>query len=185
MTGRSEPSLNQFRAGYTGQKSVFNPENQGIDLTSVYTQTWAYGHRRFAAGRLGVSSFYPLLSANDSVLWQKGSHSITMGGVWWREQDHYWNSPSGYPRYTFGVNSQDPVATVFTSALGSAGTTPLANAEALYATLVGRVSAVSTTRPLNFATKQYKPFGEYDWMNPRCRRVSSSKTAGSLLRILP
>ncbi len=158
-----QPSLvNQFRAGYTGQKSVFNPENQGIDLTSVYTQTWAYGQSVAALGRLGVSSFYPLLSANDSVLWQKGSHSITMGGVWWREQDHYWNSPSGYPRYTFGVNSQDPVATLFTSALGSAGTTPLANADALYATLVGRVSAVSTTRPLNFSTKQYKPFGEYD-----------------------
>jgi hypothetical protein len=102
------------------------------------------------------------LSANDSVLWQKGSHSITMGGVWWREQDHYWNSPSGYPRYTFGINSQDPVATVFTSALSSAGTTPLANAEALYATLVGRISGVSTTRPLNFATKQYNAFGEYN-----------------------
>jgi hypothetical protein len=157
------PSLiNQFHAGYTGQKSVFNPENQAIDLSNSYTESWAYGQSVVALGRLKVSSFYPLLSANDSVLWQKGSHSITMGGTWWREQDHYWNSPSGYPRYTFGVNSLDPVATVFTTALSSAGTTPLANAQALYATLVGRISAVSTTRPLNFATKQYKPFGEYD-----------------------
>jgi hypothetical protein len=154
--------INQFHAGYTGQKSVFNPENQNVDLPTAYTQTWAYGQSVAALGRLKVSSFYPLLSANDSALWQKGSHSFTIGGTWWREQDHYWNSPSGYPRYTFGVNSLDPVATVFTSALSSAGTTPLANAEALYATLVGRISAVSTTRPLNFATKQYKPFGEYD-----------------------
>ena len=44
----------------------------------------------------------------------------------------------------------------------STGTTPLTNAQALYATLAGRISGVSTTRPLNFATKQYKPFGEYD-----------------------
>src|SRR5262249_1703576 len=29
-------------------------------------------------------------------------------------------------------------------------------------TLVGRISGVTTTRPLNFATKQYKPYGEYD-----------------------
>jgi hypothetical protein len=157
------PSLvNQFHAGYTGQYSNFNPENRAVDLTQAYTQAWAYGTSVIQLGRLPVSSFYPLLSANDSVLWQKGSHSLTIGGTWWREQDHYWNSPSGYPRYTFGLNSQDPVATVFNSALGSAGTTPLANAQALYATLVGRVSGVSTTRPLNFATKQYKPFGEYD-----------------------
>ena len=154
--------INQFRAGYTGQKSVFNPENQAIDLSNVYTQNWAYGQAVTTLNRLKVSSYYPLLSANDSVLWQKGTHSVTFGGTWWREQDHYWNSPSGYPRYTFGINSQDPVATVFTSALGSAGTTPLANAQALYATLAGRISGVSTTRPLDFATKQYRPFGEYD-----------------------
>src|SRR5215831_15106252 len=154
--------INQFHAGYTGQYSNFNPENRAIDLTQAFTQTWAYGTSVIQLGRLPVSSFYPLLSANDSIVWQKGSHSFTMGGAWWREQDHYWNSPSGYPRYTFGINSQDPVASVFNSALSSAGTTPLANAQALYATLVGRISAVSTTRPLNFATKQYKPFGEYD-----------------------
>jgi hypothetical protein len=154
--------VNQFHAGYTGQYSNFNPENRTVDLTQASTQAWAYGTSVIQLGRLPVSSFYPLLSANDSLLWQKGSHSFTLGGTWWREQDHYWNSPSGYPRYTFGVNSQDPVAAVFNSALSSAGTTPLANAQALWATLVGRVSAVSTTRPLNFATKQYKPFGEYD-----------------------
>jgi Carboxypeptidase regulatory-like domain len=153
--------LNQFHAGYTGQHSNFNPENQGIDLTQIYTQTWAYG-TSITPLQLPVSSFYPLLSANDSILWQKGAHSFTMGGTWWREQDHYWNSPSGYPRYTFGVASVDSVATVFTSALSSAGTTPLGNAEALYATLTGRISAVSTTRPLNFSTKQYQPFGQYN-----------------------
>ena len=157
------PSLvNQFHAGYTGQYSNFNPENRGIDLSQLYTQGWGYGTSLIQLGRLPVSLFYPLLSANDSVLWQKGAHSLTMGGTWWREQDHYWNGPSGYPRYTFSINSLDPVATVFNSALSGAGTTPLANAQALYATLVGRVSGVSTTRPLNFATKLYKPFGEYD-----------------------
>ena len=45
------------------------------------------------------------LSANDTLLRQKGTHSFTMGGTWWREQDHYWNSPSGYPRYSFGITA--------------------------------------------------------------------------------
>jgi hypothetical protein len=156
------PSLvNQFHAGYTGQKSVFNPENQGINLPQLYTQSWGYG-TSLSQLQLPVSSFYPLLSANDSVLWQKGAHSFTFGGTWWREQDHYWNSPSGYPRYTFGISSQDPIAAAFTSALSSAGSTPLANAQALYAMLTGRVSAVSTTMPLDFATKQYNAFGQYN-----------------------
>ncbi|HEX3880754.1 MAG TPA: hypothetical protein VHW24_27420, partial [Bryobacteraceae bacterium] len=132
-----------------------------VDLTSLYTQSWAYG-TSITPLQLPVSSFYPLLSASDSVLWQKGAHSITFGGTWWREQDHYWNSPSGYPRYTFGVSSVDPVATAFTNALGGAGTTALTNAQNLYATLTGRISGVTTTRPLNFATKQYKPFGQYN-----------------------
>ena len=154
--------VNQFHAGYTGQSAVFNPENQNVDLATAYTESWAYGQSVAALGRLKVSSFYPMLSATDNLLWQKGNHSITMGGTWWREQDHYWNSPAGYPRYTFGVTSQDPIATVFTTALSSAGSTPLANAEALYATLTGRISAVTATRPLDFATKQYKPYGEYD-----------------------
>ncbi|HEY6292559.1 MAG TPA: carboxypeptidase-like regulatory domain-containing protein, partial [Terriglobia bacterium] len=153
--------LNEFHAGYTGQYSNFNPEQRQFDLTQLYTQSWPYG-TSITPLQLPVSSFYPLLSANDTVLWQKGSHSFTMGGTWWREQDHYWNSPSGYPRYSFGVASVDPIASVFTSALGSAGTTPLSNAEALYATLAGRISSVSTTRPLDFATKQYQPFGQYN-----------------------
>lgn len=154
--------VNIFHAGYTGQYSTFNPENQGIDLTNIYTQNWGYGTPLVTSGRLPVSSFYPLLSANDSVTWQKGAHAFTFGGTWWREQDHYWNSPSGYPRYSFGIASQDPVAAAFNSALAGVNTTALSNAEALYAELTGRISGVSTTRPLNPATKQYKPFGQYN-----------------------
>ena len=154
--------INQFRAGFTGQYSNFNPENRGVDLSTVHTQNWAYGTSAVALGRLPVSSFYPVLSANDSLIWQKGAHSFTMGGSWWREQDHYWNSPSGFPRYTFGINTQDPVASAFNTALGSAGVVPLQNSQALYATLVGRISGVSTTRPLDFKTKQYQPFGQYN-----------------------
>ena len=47
---------------------------------------------------------------------------------------------------------------------GGASTTNQANAEALYATLTGRVSSVNinTGRPLDPATKQYKPFGQYN-----------------------
>jgi hypothetical protein len=158
--------INSFHAGYMYQYQVFDPESLGIDLPNIHQETWNYAQSLYGGPypRLPISSFYPLLSANDSFTWQRGSHSFSFGGSWWREQDHYWNGPGGNPRYTFGINGQDPVSAVFTSAFSGAPTTALTNAENLYAQLVGRVSQVniSVGRPLDPATKQYKPFGAYN-----------------------
>ena len=162
--------INQFHAGYMYQYSGFDVENQGIDLASIYQQNWGYGFSLYQGSnggfypRLPISSFYPLLSANDSLAWQHGQHSFVFGASWYREQDHYWNGPGGFPAYSFGISSQDPLAATFTNALASAGTTNLTNAENLYAELTGRVSAVniSVGRPLDPATKTYKPFGQYN-----------------------
>ena len=165
--------MNQFHAGYLYQYSAFDIENQGIDLTSIYRQQWQYGAGLYSSNgaygtlaypRLPISSFYPMLSANDSLSWQHGQHSISVGVSWFREQDHYWNGPGGFPSYTFGISAQDPLGAVFTSALANTTSTNLTNAENLYAELTGRISAVSiaTGRPLDPATKQYKLFGQYN-----------------------
>ncbi len=165
--------INQFHAGYMYQYSAFDIENQGIDLTSIYQQSWSYGAGLYSAngtyGTLGypklpISSFYPLLSANDSVNWQRGNHSLIFGASWYREQDHYWNNPGGFPNYNFNISAQDPLAAVFTNALASTTTTNLTNAENLYAELTGRIGGVTinTGRPLDPATKQYKLYGQYN-----------------------
>ncbi len=158
--------INQFHAGYMYQYRAFDTENLGIDIPSIYRQTWNYGLSLYGSAypRLPISSFYPLLNANDSFTWQHGDHSLVFGASWYREQDHYWNGPGGEPQYTFGVSAQDPVGAVFTSALGSLTSTNLTNAENLYAQLTGRVSRVSIAvgRPLDPATKQYKPYGAYN-----------------------
>jgi hypothetical protein len=159
--------INQFHAGYMYQYSIFDIENLGVDLNSIFIQTWNYGSSLYGNPnyRQPISSFYPLLSANDSLSWQKGDHSFVFGASWYREQDHYWNGPGGYPNYTFNVSAQDPVAAVINGGLPNASTTNQANAQALYAALTGRVSAVSAAgggRPLNPATKQYEPLGAYN-----------------------
>lgn len=159
--------INQFHAGYMYQYRGFDTENQGIDLTSISQQTWNYGTSLYQSAvypRLPISSFYPLLSANDSVSWQRGDHSFVFGASWYREQDHYWNGPGGFPNYTFGISPQDPLAAVFANALAGTSTTNLTNAENLYAELTGRISAVAIAvgRPLDPATKTYKPFGSYN-----------------------
>ncbi len=159
--------INQFHAGYMYQYRIFDPENLGVNLQNIYIQSWNYGESLYgnAYFRQPISSFYPLLNANDSFAWQHGDHSLVFGASWFREQDHYWNGPGGYPNYNFGITSQDPLGAVFTSALANAGSTNLTNAENLYAELTGRVSAANTAgggRPLNPVTKQYQPFGAYN-----------------------
>src|SRR5579884_1217897 len=159
--------INQFHAGYMYQYSIFDPENLGLDLTKIFPQAWNYGSSLYGGPnfRQPISSFYPLLNANDSINWQKGDHSLVFGASWYREQDHYWNGPGGYPNYTFGISAQDPLGAVFAAALPNASSTSLTNAENLYAELTGRISAVNIAgggRPLNPVTKQYSLFGAYN-----------------------
>jgi hypothetical protein len=161
--------INQFHAGYMYQLSQFDVENLNLPglLPNLYETQWAYGQTSLLGGaypRRPISSFYPLLSWNDSLNWQKGNHSLSFGAVWYREQDHYWNGPGGEPNYRFGITSQDPLGAVFTSALSTLNSTNLTNAENLYAELTGRISGVSISvgRPLNTKTKQYDPFGAYN-----------------------
>ena len=57
--------INQFHGGYMYQYSVFDPENENIDLTKVFPQAWAYGTSVYASSiypRQPISSYYPLLS---------------------------------------------------------------------------------------------------------------------------
>ncbi len=162
--------INQFHAGYMYQYSVFDPENENIDLTKVFPQAWAYGTSEYASSiypRQPISSYYPLISFNDSLNWMHGNHQFTFGGGAFHEQDHYWNGPGGYPITTLGVSSNDPILSPFQTALSAAGltTTQQSSAEGLYATLTGRVSGVAIGgggRPLDAATGQYRAFGSYN-----------------------
>jgi hypothetical protein len=167
--------INQLHVGFMYQYSVFDPENEGINLAQVFPETWAYGTSVYNSSiypRQPISSYYPLFSWTDSLNWQKGNHSFIFGGGWFHEQDHYWNGPGGYPitalgSTTTGLTTNDPLLPAFTSALGAAGltNTQQISAEGLYATLTGRVSSVNIGgggRPLNAATGQYQPFGSYN-----------------------
>ncbi len=162
--------INQFHAGYMYQYSVFDPENENIDLTKIFPQAWAYGTSVYNSSiypRQPISSYYPLLSASDTLNWQRGDHQFTFGGGFFHEQDHYWNGPGGYPITTLGMAGNDPILSPFTSALGAAGlnTTQQSAAEGLYSTLTGRVSRVAIGgggRPLDPATGTYRQFGSYN-----------------------
>jgi Carboxypeptidase regulatory-like domain len=158
--------VNQFHFGYLYQYSIFDPENLGIDLPNIVQTNFGYGTSLYGGfyPRLPISSLYSPMTFNDSLIWQKGSHSLTFGGGWYREHDIYWNGPGGNPNIDFGITAQDPLAAVFASALTNATNAQLNNAQNLYAELTGRISDVDIAvgSPLDPATKQYKPFGAYN-----------------------
>jgi hypothetical protein len=160
--------INQFHAGYLYQYSLFDSENLGINLATIFPQTWAYGASLYGGPypRTAISSLYPMFSWTDSLNWQHGNHSVVFGGGWFHEQDHYWNGPGGEPATTLGIASNDPILSTFVSALTSAGlnTSQQSSAEGLYATLTGRVSSVNIDvgRPLDPKTGQYSLFGNYN-----------------------
>jgi hypothetical protein len=94
----------------------------------------------------GINTEYPVFNASDTMTWQHGAHTMSYGFSWWREQNHYYNPAAGYPVVNFGLANGDPAQGAFT--IGAAGTLPgattgqQAQAEQLYAILVGRIAGI-------------------------------------------
>jgi hypothetical protein len=114
---------------------------------------------------LPTSNYYPVINISDSLSWQKGSHSIKFGFSGYREQDHYWNPPAGFPYITLGLASGDPAANAFSSDQKGNGTLPYANssqlseAQQMYAILAGRISYVWGNNTYDKATNSYSKAG--------------------------
>lgn len=146
--------VNQFRGGFFYNNEAYDQGgNTGYLDPTKPVYSWAYpsnpnGPYYNASPNvydLPTGQYYPLFSLGDNVTWQHGAHSISFGVSWWREQDHYYNPPDGIYNYTLGLTQGDPAFNAFESYFASATPSDRANAEALYATLVGRVQSVTPT----------------------------------------
>jgi hypothetical protein len=163
----SPAMLNSFHAGYLYQFSIYDPENLGLPIQDIHSESWGYGQSPVGSNvypRTAISSLYSMYNLSDSLTWQRGKHSLVFGGSAFREWDRYWNGPGGWPIDTLGLASTDPAYTAMNNGMSGINTTLQGNARALYATLVGRISAVNIAvgRPLDPSTHQYKPFGQYN-----------------------
>jgi len=163
--------LNQFKAGFLYDVSAF-AYNAAPLYTSEPSVNWALGSSG-QSYQLPVTSYYPAFNLTDTVILQSSRHTLKAGFTGYREQDHYWNPPTGFPVYQLGLASGDPAINAFTNSTGSncnsSGSLPcassdsLAEAENLYATLVGRISGVSGSYAYNAAFGGFKPaVGSYN-----------------------
>jgi len=157
----SKTLLNSFRAGY-----LYNSNTYGYDLTPAWlTQpsiNFAYGASGVELNNLPIGTYYPLFNASDNVTWQKAKHTVSFGFSFFREQDHYYNAPAGFPFVHMGIDPADPAATAFRNYFDAnfpnASASDLSHAESMYATLAGRISGVDPGGagfPLNVKTRQY------------------------------
>lgn len=149
--------VNQFRyaqlAGWLGGASGFALVG-GEEFFDNTQRGFSIG---LSAGLTGLtirnadsSRTSPTRDITNNVTWVKGSHTMTFGGQWKNIQT---TSDSRSPiRSTvgFGVLTQDTaVINAFSATTGSLGTgastADVGNAQALYATLTGRVSSFGST----------------------------------------
>ena len=157
--------VNEIRFGYGGapidfSMNDFNPSlwsgsvaNQGgfhLNLGNYLTGLTNAG----ASGTPSARDAYHH-SVEDNLSWQKGSHSLTIGGSF-SQFDLWMDNQQVVPELRFDVVQGDPADSLFTAAnFPGASATNITNARRLYAILTGRVSDLRGTARLNEENGQY------------------------------
>lgn len=147
--------INQFKVGflYNASEWAYNSAPLYATQPTVYWNMSNYGaggydcYGNSMSGQcyqLPTTSYYPVFNISDAATWQHGAHTLSVGFSWYREQDHYWNPPAGFPNYYLGLATGDPALQAFSSStMPAASSESLGEAGQLYAVLTGRISSVN------------------------------------------
>ncbi len=167
LTWTIRPDLvNDFNFGIQGTQETFNT---GFNLSTFQPQLMNFP-LGLASGLEELNGLQqgntfqarnnPVWNLYDNLKYEKGSHSLSFGGNWIRSFVHTSSTgAAGIPRYTFGINSADPVNAIFNPTnLPAISQNDLTNATNLYALLTGRVNNITITRNLDAYSHQYANF---------------------------
>ncbi len=152
--------LNQLRGGYLYTFSGGVPVEQGHTQDDVVWWNMPemnyYSSGDIHAGQ--ITHFYPLASLSDNLVWQHGTHNVTVGGSWYREQDHYWDNPLGYNNIVFGAVGGDPAAAAFVdSTMPNSSYSQQQIAWNFYTLLTGRLNVVAFSDAYHKSTGKFSP----------------------------
>lgn len=163
------PSLvNEARAGLSGGPSRFNPEASASTFSEALANQGGYNLTISAAGISNATSTpnasrrNPLLrDFSDTLTWTRGSHNITFGGQFTQLNLTLNSRPGLVPTIGFGVNANDPAASMFVAAnFPGASATQITAAQNIYAVLTGRVTSIAASAVLDEETGKYVYLGE-------------------------
>jgi carboxypeptidase family protein len=156
--------VNQFKFGFLYNIQQFAATAAPNWLTNpvVFFNMTGDSNNRMSGQNYTVPTGYeyPVFSLSDSLTFLKGAHNFSFGFQGYREQDHYYNAPVGFPNINFGIASGDPVVNAFTIGGSLPAGTPTSaqtEAEQLYAVLTGRISSVGGTNGYDQSTGKYGP----------------------------
>ena len=144
--------INQFKFGFLYNVQQFaagSTPNWQTNPVIFFNMTGDSPNRMSGQNYTLPSGYeYPVFSLSDNVSYQRGAHNFNFGFQGYREQDHYYNPPVGFPNINFGISSGDPVVNAFTISgngvtMPAASSTNQSEAEQLYAVLTGRISSVA------------------------------------------
>jgi hypothetical protein len=160
--------VNELRFGYGGSPIIFGANdytrdmysgslaNQGgfyLNMGNALTGLTNAGSSATPSSRDAYSR-----SIEDTINWQKGSHTLNMGGIF-SDFDIWLNDQQIVPELRFGVVQGDPADVIFAPGnFPGASTANITAARALYAILTGRVSEVRGTARLD-ENNQYQYLG--------------------------
>jgi hypothetical protein len=153
--------LNSFRFGYL-YTAGWNPWGSGPEFSEYVTNPERVGWPLVTSPmqhNVPISTFYPVFNISDTVSWQKGAHTLSIGFSFYREQDHYWNPPE-LTNTTLGLVAGDPATDALTNTgsyqpLPFASNTQQGNARNLYALLTGRISNIQGSFPYDPKAGKY------------------------------
>jgi hypothetical protein len=151
--------VNELRVGRSGGATFFSPEINRAQFEGTNVADQGGFFLDINGDFLGITNPHSTAATSareagtriveNTLNWLKGSHSVQLGvaftqaNVWIQNQSHV-------PTITFGVDANDPANAMFTTVnFPNASTGQLNDARELYATLVGRVSAVNGELRLN------------------------------------
>jgi hypothetical protein len=159
--------VNEFKIGGSGGATLFSPEIGPAQFTgtSVANQNGFF----LDINDVGISSPNTTGSfsareastriANDTLSWLKGTHNIQAGFAYTRA-DVWVKNQQYVPTIGFGVSSDDPAQTMFTSGnFPGASNAQLTDARELYAMLTGRVDSIAGELRLDETTDEYRYLG--------------------------
>ena len=113
-------------------------------------------------GNRSASNPVSLWSLADKMSWQRGRHSLQLGGELTSAKGRRRDRQT-VPALTFGVVAGDPANALFTTTnFPGASNATLDDAKFLYALLTGRVASITTEMGLDPATNQYVVNGPTD-----------------------
>jgi hypothetical protein len=139
------PSTFQDQGGYAIDFPNFDDDNAVTNWWTSNTPSWRSA---------------PTYSIDESVTWQGGKHSVSLGGAFLRATAKD-NGQTMVPEIDLGFSTaNDPAAGLFNGTnFPGASSGQLSDARSLYALLTGRVSGITSQIALDPSTNKYVPFG--------------------------